>query len=491
MKVSFGTNARDGNPVIFDSDNLINSHALVLGDTGSGKSTFLRRFVVDSLKYDERIPRTHLFDVHDDFDFPGAQSAVKFSESTDFGFNPLVLNTDPDYGGVRKRINFFVSAINRTAHKLGPKQEAALRNLLTDLYEMRGFNPDNPATWNEVYEHADREDRVYVESVYEERKQVFDAGGTFDQEKRAYWFTPENYAAKGSRWPVKRFGKTYPSIADLVNFAEQKLNQLYFGVPQVAMRKLDEFYSATRSLNSKKQAEVKKAGGINQAAMAEIEEQLKKAKQKVIDTFAEHINAVTTGRELTEFKKYDSAEVLKSVVDRIRNLNAIGIFRASPPPFAHRAPVWNYKIKALGEAEKCLFVEFRLEEIFKQAMQAGKQTTVTNVVILDEAHLFMTDEEDHIINRIIREGRKYGLSLILASQSPDHFQKELLAGVGTKVILGLDRSYTSAVENKMGIKEQTLNFIQARKRMVVMFKRSGEKADVVWVNLDYRKDCIG
>ncbi|PMZ42903.1 hypothetical protein C1X25_33170, partial [Pseudomonas sp. GW247-3R2A] len=70
-----------------------------------------------------------------------------FSEQTQWGMNPLRINPDPHYGGVRKRVQGFVSTINRVMRALGPKQEAALRNILQDVYAKHGFNQNEPSTW--------------------------------------------------------------------------------------------------------------------------------------------------------------------------------------------------------------------------------------------------------------------------------------------------------------------------------------------------------
>src|SRR3546814_17376735 len=80
--------------------------------------------------------------------------------------------------------------------------------------------------------------------------------------------------------------------------------------------------------------------------------------------------------------KYDSTDVLKSVVDRLENLNAIGVFKVTPPPFDPYADVWRYKIQALSTEERKLFVLFRLEEIFDAAIQRGEQDQVVEVVVL-------------------------------------------------------------------------------------------------------------
>lgn len=60
---------------------------------------------------------------------------------------------------------------------------------------------------------------------------------------------------------------------------------------------------------------------------------------------------------MTDLLKYDSKDVMKSVVDRLENLNSIGIFRSEEPPFDPDTSIWRYDIKALAPAEK-IFVSF-------------------------------------------------------------------------------------------------------------------------------------
>src|SRR3546814_1585230 len=52
------------------------------------------------------------------------------------------------FRSVRRRINSFIAMINRTTSKLGVRQEAVLRALLNDLYELNGYDQRNPRTWD-------------------------------------------------------------------------------------------------------------------------------------------------------------------------------------------------------------------------------------------------------------------------------------------------------------------------------------------------------
>ena len=82
-----------------------------------------------------------------------------------------------------------------------------------------------------------------------------------------------------------------------------------------------------------------------------------------MDLFKEHLTTIQTGRELDDLMKYDSKDVMKSVVDRLENLNSIGIFRPQRPPFDPASTIWRYDIKALSTNEKKLFVSFILGDL--------------------------------------------------------------------------------------------------------------------------------
>ncbi|MFJ3317214.1 DUF5710 domain-containing protein [Herbaspirillum huttiense] len=502
MKVSLGTNAANRetlHPVVYDSATLINPHIIALGDTGSGKTTLFRRIITDGQIVDkgagEVQPIFYVFDAHDDMHVPGA-SSVKFSESTDFGYNPLALNPDPDFGGIRKRVRSFISTINNTSHKLGPRQEKVLRDILFDLYTSRGFNPEIPDTWALRPEDSQvpdlPADRQYLDVPYEDRVLVRNAGAQdFDRTVGAWWCFKEQYTGALLRWPPKSFGRQYPTLRDAISFAKAKHKQIFFGASQASMQKLDAFYRASRTLHSKRLAALKRSGGVDDPRkIEEIEESLAKQKSVLIDAFIDHVNHVATGYELDNYMKYADADVLESVIDRLENLYAIGIFRSVPPPFSPRAAVRRMVISALGKEERQIFVDIQLEELFQRAVQRGLQKHVRDVIILDEAHLYIQADTDHIINKIMNEGRKFGLMLVLASQNPKHFTPDQLAGPGTKIILGLDPLYNNYVMTNLGLPLPALQFVRPRQKLVVLFKKSSDKTSTAWVNIDHRPELF-
>ena len=148
MQIRIGRNTKTGEPVVLDTTKVINPHLQVSGITGIGKTYALQELVtnfVESAADLKRPVRVHVFDPHGDIQLPYA-SVVKFSEATNYGYNPLEVNPDPDYGGVRRAIQKFIAAIKK--HKaLGTKQEAVMRYLLEDLYAVHGFKADDRQTW--------------------------------------------------------------------------------------------------------------------------------------------------------------------------------------------------------------------------------------------------------------------------------------------------------------------------------------------------------
>lgn len=149
--IKIGDNKFDKEEIYWDIRDIINGpingHMLIVGGSGTGKTYRLLK-IINQAKSIEGI-KIYTFDVHGDMSTNEADtSSVTFSESSRFGLNPLLINQDPDYGGIRRRVNSFISMINRySTTKLGNRQETVIRNLFYDLYASNGFYLDAPLSW--------------------------------------------------------------------------------------------------------------------------------------------------------------------------------------------------------------------------------------------------------------------------------------------------------------------------------------------------------
>lgn len=481
MRVQYGFDAGarkrgESVPIAWDSAHAVNGHTLLVGMSGSGKTHSLRSIIAQMQSSSTAKFRAHVFDVHGDLEISGS-SNVMFSEQTRYGINPLRINPDPHFGGVRKRSQGFISTINKVMRSLGPKQEACLRNILGDVYAQHGFRADDPSTWS-VDDSSSQllsdgsDGRLYIDVSIAEKDDAKALGARWDGGVRCWYIHQDDYKGGITRWHPKFTGRSHPSITDVLRVARYILQMSFLGTGSEAITNLEIANRSAGAYQRKLIESLKR--GERSFSDDKMTEDLEKAKTKAIESFSSYAESILTGRELDSIMKYDSTDVLKSVVDRLENLNAIGIFKATPPPFNPDSPVWRYNIAALGKDERKLFVLFQLEELFAKAVELGEQDDISTVIILDEAHIYADDDPDNIVNTIAKEGRKFGLAMILASQSPTHFTEDFISAVATKVILGIDEMYWRGSVTRMRVTEEALAWIKPQKTMLVQLKTKGE-----------------
>lgn len=444
MKIDFGFDSaflkQDKKvKIIWDSEKIINGHTLIVGKSGMGKTYTLIQMILqiaEQAKLAGKPFRCHIMDVHGDIEIKGA-SLVEFSEATKYGINPLLVSADPKFGGVRKRIKSFIGAINRSSStKLGPKQEAALRNLLADLFAANGFYEGDPNSWK------------------------INDGIKRKREKRN------------------------PTMEDAVRFASAKQKALLLGTDNKTISSLEKVYKKKNQIYRKLKA-MNKEGDA--AELDVLKADFRKLADESIELFSEHLNNLETGTELTDLLKYDSKDVIKSVVDKLENMNSSGIFDPVAPDFDRTNPIWRYDIKSLSQDEKKLFVTFMLEKIFMGAIQRGVQDDLVEIVVLDEAHLFLNDEPENPANMIAKEARKFGLGLFAASQSPDHFSEDFLSNVSTKIILGIDQMFWDGSVRKLKLEQKALEWIVPHKRLIMQINNKGETRNrFIWVTKEVK-----
>ena len=465
--------------VEWDSELAVNGHMLVCGMSGAGKTHMLRNVINSVIELSKTPPRVHIFDVHSDIVIPG-QSKVLFSEQTDYGLNPLRINPDPHFGGVRKRVQGFIGTINKVMHKLGSKQESVLRNVLIDVYARHGFRQDEPNTWriddNSARLISDGSDgRLYLDVPIAEKEMLKDLkiGAQYDGTPgiKCWWIPQDQYTGSVTRWSPKTLSRTHPSIDDVLRYTRHRMQMSFLGTGIDAITNLEILNKAAMAYQRKLLEQLRKGekGYEDEKLQADID----KARDKAIESYTSYANTIGTGLEFNDLLKYDSTEVLKSVTEKLENLSNIGIFKPTPPPFDPSAPVHNYDIRPLSLVERRLFVLFKLEDIFANAVARGETKDIVELIVLDEAHIYQTDDEDSILDVMIREIRKFGVGIILASQSPTHFSEDIFASVATKVILGIDEMYWPGAARKMRATEESLQWIRPQHSLLVQMKTKG------------------
>lgn len=104
-----------------------------------------------------------------------------------------------------------------------------------------------------------------------------------------------------------------------------------------------------------------------------------------------------------------------------------------------------------------LSVGLILKLLFEVAVRSGPTTGIGRaspvLIVLEEAHRYLSEESSvamarESVNRIAREGRKYGMGIMLVSQRPSELPDTALSQVGTVIALRLTNGTDQATVKK-------------------------------------------
>lgn len=486
--------AREGRRVVvaLNSAELINPHALILGMSGTGKSVSLRTMISSAVASSLKL-RFHVMDVHGDLELPGA-SVVAFGEQAKFGLNPFRVNPSLEFGGVRKAIQAFIRTIDQASRTpLGLKQEAVLRELAEEVYMDFGFDKSNPATWalNDLgggLVSAGADNRLYLDVPYADKDKARASGGRWCGDKKLWYVQTQLYTGAITAFPPAYRERVYPSLDDILKHADRVYMEKKLGSDQRAFKALEHVNTAAKARQRKILDKVRLNRRDENLYDEETELALAEARVKAIQAYTDFVNTIQTGLELEQHTKYKNPQVLESISDRLRNLNATGIFKAAAPPFDPSNQIWRYKLNALALEEKKMLVLFLLQDLFYKAVERGEQREVLDIIVLDEMGTYTSsaDEKgDGIIGTIAREARKFGLGLWAANQSLDGVPASLIASVGTKIVLGLDEGQWPEAIKKLRLDQKLMSWIQPHKTLAAQLKMKGaQAASWKWVNIE-------
>ncbi|WP_447005883.1 helicase HerA domain-containing protein [Saccharothrix isguenensis] len=87
-------------------------------------------------------------------------------------------------------------------------------------------------------------------------------------------------------------------------------------------------------------------------------------------------------------------------------------------------------VHTLMEQVQLAAAAFVLRKVYQEMFHWGKTDELRLAVVLDEAHRLA---KDVTLPKIMKEGRKYGMTVVVASQGVDDFHRDVLGNAGTKV----------------------------------------------------------
>jgi DNA phosphorothioation-dependent restriction protein DptH len=155
--------------------------------------------------------------------------------------------------------------------------------------------------------------------------------------------------------------------------------------------------------------------------------------------------------------------ILKHMEDEIggnvRNLNLrvqplfeTGIFPENPDPRGFEAVLKETHVLRLSNlATPGLMVavsRFVLQKIYADMLARGPTNQMRVFAVVDEAHKLSYEET---LTELIREARKYGVGVLLASQSVKDFDRVVFDMVGTKIALQLEGDDAKIMSENLGL----------------------------------------
>ena len=130
----------------------------------------------------------------------------------------------------------------------------------------------------------------------------------------------------------------------------------------------------------------------------------------------------------------------RNVVARCRPLFEFGLFRSAPAgavPFAEvvRQPT-VLDLHSVGhQTLQNAAGAFVLRKLYKDMFGWGETDALRLLVVLDEAHRLA---RDITLPLLMKEGRKFGVALVLASQSPADFHRDVIGNAGARVVFRMN-----------------------------------------------------
>ncbi len=129
-----------------------------------------------------------------------------------------------------------------------------------------------------------------------------------------------------------------------------------------------------------------------------------------------------------------------------------GIFSRPQPSLTHH--VTRIDLSKLPPSLQAIAAESLAMQLMNEHRLLGEMEgkEPRTFLFIDEAKE-MSTEANSATNRIIADGRKYGLALALASQSERHLSRDVIGNSSTKIVLPVDQTEVRAVANKFRFAE--------------------------------------
>ncbi|MFQ3581927.1 MAG: hypothetical protein SNJ49_08490 [Chloracidobacterium sp.] len=158
---------------------------------------------------------------------------------------------------------------------------------------------------------------------------------------------------------------------------------------------------------------------------------------------------------------------LRRLLTRLDELEDYGFFK--PPPTEPARDLWQRTAPVVvclhreqSEVVQSAFAMLVLYQLYKDMFRRGVQSRITHAIMFDEAH---RARRLKLIPTVAKECRKYGISLVLASQEARDFDPSVFSAVGSQLVLRVNEADAKALVRNMTATGQARSVVDQIKSM--------------------------
>lgn len=453
----------------WNPDQETNPHLLIWGGSGAGKSRLLRK-VIGYLR--DQGKHVHVLDVHGDLGCGGENQMIFGGRHQYHGINPFEFELSEN-GGPNMQAHEIVAMFRKSyMSNMGPMQEMILRQLIMDTYRQRGIVDNDMSTWPQSYEGLPS--LLDMKDLIEHIEDAIASGfGSFSK-------------------VIRRNGSALREW-------QNKLNRLI-----TEIENLEQVSGASKEQKARDLIEK------NTIEIEALQEDIRAKKDRLLCYFDEYLNhafldgsipeyeKVVSDQDITDldlsfYAKKNAQKVIESLSLYVTALVQHGVFCATPPPV--KPGLNRYDLSRLPDEAKVFFIDILVAKVFRAVRMRGEYRElpdnrrirgekVDTFVVIDEAQSILPISKNEkesprqILNRVVGEARKFGLGLIIVSQSPTVFPAPMFTNIATKAGLKTEANDVPAAIRFLGVKDKNL-FTHAQQDGVVLVSNGSGNYDPV------------
>ncbi|MBP1467951.1 TraM recognition domain-containing protein [Candidatus Chloroploca sp. M-50] len=183
-------------------------------------------------------------------------------------------------------------------------------------------------------------------------------------------------------------------------------------------------------------AHVVELGGIQQDGLSQAIMDAYKIKGFHATMSADDLPELPTPSDVLHcIERREAQRKVKNLAARCRPLLEMDLFQPTLTPLSLRDEIRHGMVLDLhaipSESVQMAAGAFVLRKLYREMFLWGEADRIRLVILLDEAHRLAKDKT---LPKIMKEGRKYGIAVVVASQGMKDFHPDVLSTAGTKVL---------------------------------------------------------